>query len=61
MIQRSQKTGQYYCDGRGCGTDLIWFEAGPDEGCDGDWVCMDCNDSICASRPAVKEPKQEAA
>jgi hypothetical protein len=59
MTIRRTTSGKYYCDGSECGYPLAWVRCDPEEGADGEWVCLDCNDSIFAAAPtAAHTPKQ---
>lgn len=54
MIRRGTN-GKYHCDGRACGYPLAWFRCDPEDGADGEWVCLDCNASMFASAPSAKD------
>ncbi|PWJ88443.1 hypothetical protein C8D77_111166 [Mesorhizobium loti] len=54
MIRRGA-SGKYYCDGRECGYPLAWFACDPEDGADGEWVCLDCGASMFASAPVRNE------
>lgn len=51
MIRKSS-SGKYFCDGHECGYPLAWFPCDPEDGADGEWVCLDCNASMFAAKPS---------
>jgi hypothetical protein len=60
MIRRTAD-GRYYCDGRECGYPLAWMDGDIEDGDNGMWVCMDCNDAMYAASPPSSTVKNEAA